>query len=165
MTVESFAPLFEYSDFANAALLDASKGLSDAQLDTSFDMGMGTLRKTLKHILDGEAVWLARWKGEAETPWPPYETAMSVAELRDAFAATSRARGAFVAKLKDADLARVITYRDSKGSLFSATLGDMLIQGFVHSTHHRAQAVNMLRRLGAGLVELDYMTRVRKAVT
>ncbi len=165
MTVESFSPLFEYSDFANTALLRASDSLSDAQLDTPFDMGMGTLRKTLKHILDGESVWLARWRGEVETPWPPYETSISITALRDDFAATSRSRGEFLASLSDADLARGQRYRDSKGSLFTATLGDMLIQGFVHSTHHRAQAVNMLRRLGAGLVELDYMTRVRKPVS
>lgn len=165
MTVDSLAPLFEYSDFANATLLRASEALTDAQLDTPFDMGMGTLRKTLKHILDGESVWLARWKGEVETPWPPYETMMTIAALREDFATTSRSRGAFFATLTDADLARVQRYRDSKGSLFSAMLGDMVIQGFVHSTHHRAQAVNMLRRLGAGLVELDYMTRVRKAVS
>lgn len=165
MTVESFAPLFEYSDFANAALLRASEPLTAAQLDMLFDMGMGTLRRTLKHILDGESVWLARWKGEVETPWPPDETAIMIAALRDCFASISRARSAFVAKLTDADLARLQRYRDSRGSLFSATLCDMLIQGFVHSTHHRAQAVNMLRRLGAGLVELDYMTRVRKAAS
>lgn len=165
MIVDSFAPLFEYSDFANAALLRASEPLTAVQLDTLFDMGMGTLRKTLKHILDGESVWLARWRGEIETPWPPYETTITVAALRDGFAATSAARDAFIASLTDADLARGQRYRDSKGSLFSATLGDMLIQGFVHSTHHRAQAVNMLRRLGAGLVELDYMVRARKAVS
>jgi uncharacterized damage-inducible protein DinB len=32
-----------------------------------------------------------------------------------------------------------------------------------HSAHHRAQAVNMLRRVNAGLVELDYMYRIRQA--
>lgn len=165
MTVDLFVPLFEYSDFANAALLRASEPLTDAQLDMPFDMGMGTLRRTLKHILDGESVWLARWKGEVETPWPSHETTITVAALRDGFAATSAARGAFIASLADTDLSREQRYRDSKGSLFSATLGNMVIQGFVHSTHHRAQAVNMLRRLGAGLVELDYMTRVRKAVS
>ena len=33
-------------------------GLSEAKLDQAFDMGLGTLRKTLKHIYDGESVWL-----------------------------------------------------------------------------------------------------------
>ena len=39
--------------------------------------------------------------------------------------------------------------------------GDMILQGLVHSIHHRAQAVNMLRQLGLGPPEVDYMTSVR----
>jgi hypothetical protein len=42
----------------------------------------------------------------------------------------------------------VQNYRDSKGSLFKATLNDMLIQNVMHSTHHRAQIVNAIRRVG-----------------
>jgi uncharacterized protein YciI len=56
----------------------------------------------------------------------------------------------------------VQVYRDSKGSLFQATLGDMLMQGVMHTKHHQAQAVNALKRLGAAWPELDYMYRVRK---
>ena len=54
--------------------------------------------------------------------------------------------------------------RSPKGSLFSATLGVMLLQGVLHSKHHQAQGVNALKRLGAAWPELDYMYRVRKAV-
>jgi uncharacterized damage-inducible protein DinB len=40
----------------------------------------------------------------------------------------------------------------------------MLLQGALHSKHHQAQAVNILRRLGAAWPELDYMMHVRKPV-
>jgi len=75
-----------------------------------------------------------------------------------------RERDAFLAELSDAALQASVTYRDSKGSLFSASLGQMMVQMCVHSTHHRAQAVNMIRRAGGQTPEVDYMVWVRKPV-
>lgn len=154
--------MFSYNDWADLQLLGAARLLSDAQLDQGFDIGLGTLRRTLKHILDGETVWLARWQGKAETPWPDYETSISVAEMERGFAAAWRERDSFLGRVDADAMARTIVYRDSKGSLFQATLAQMMMQMFVHSTHHRAQAANILRRLGAGLVELDYMMSIRR---
>jgi len=158
----TFRDLYRYNDWADSAVVSAAAGLSDAALDQSFDMGLGSLRATIKHILDGETVWLARWRGRTETPWPSYDLRPTVAALAEVSRATQAERDAFVAALNEADLSRVIVYRDSRGSLFSASLGDMMMQMFVHSTHHRAQAVNMLRRVGATAPELDYMVWVRR---
>ena len=52
-------------------------------------------------------------------------------------------------------------YLDSVAGYFNATLADMILQVLLHSIHHRAQAVNMLRQLGLGPPEVDYMTSVR----
>jgi len=154
--------MFRYSDWANGRLLEAASALNDEQLDRAMEIGLGSLRATLKHIYDGERVWLARWQGHSETPWPSYEVRPAVAALAGEFKKTAGEREAFLRTVTQADLERVVTYRDSKGSLFAATLGDMILQTINHSAHHRAQAVNMLRRLGAGLVELDYMAFVRR---
>jgi uncharacterized damage-inducible protein DinB len=160
-TLQSF---LKYNDWADERILDASSHMSEAQLDQIFEIGLGTLRKTLKHIGDGEHVWLQRWQGRTETPWPPYDEKIGMSALRDRFKATWRERAMFLSSSSSEDLMRVVRYRDSKGSLFDATLADMIMQGIIHSQHHRAQAVNILRRLGAGLVELDYMMWVRKPV-
>lgn len=155
--------ILEYSDWSNEQVLTAAARLGDAQLDQAFDMGPGSLRKTLIHIYNGEAVWLERWK-QREPRWPSESEPTSVSSLADQFAALYRDRDAFLGTLPSGQLAREQVYRDSKGSRFAATLGDMLMQGCNHSIHHRAQAVNMIRRLGGGLVELDYMMRIRKPV-
>ena len=55
-------------------------------------------------------------------------------------------------------------YRDSKGSLYQTTLQNMLLEMIVHATHHRAQAINALRRVGAAVPEVDYMQQVREPV-
>lgn len=162
MNREAIHTYLRYSDWANRAVIEAALPLHDDCLDERFDIGRGTLRKTLLHIWGGEAVWLRRWQGEAETPWVDESESASLATIAQRMRETIDARTTFLAGLTDADLARMQIYRDSKGERFQASLGDMLLQGCIHSTHHRAQAVNMLRRLDAGLVELDYMNRVRQ---
>jgi uncharacterized damage-inducible protein DinB len=164
MDAGSLQAFLKYNDWADGRVMAEAAHLSDAQLDQIFEIGLGTLRKTVKHICDGEMVWLERWKGHTETSWPPDEEKAGIPALQEKFAATWRDRGAFLQKVSDADLGRLVRYRDSKGSLFDASLGEMIMQGIIHSLHHRAQAVNILRRLGAGLVELDYMMWVRKPV-
>ena len=109
------------------------------------------------HILCAEQVWLQRCQGHAETPWPDEDERASVAAMGDRFRVARGVRGAFLRDLQDEALTCEIEYRDSFGGLFSATLGDMMLQLCNHSTHHRAQAVNMIRRVGASPPELDYM--------
>jgi uncharacterized damage-inducible protein DinB len=155
--------LLEYADWSNDRLLAAAGPLSDEQLDRDMQIGPGTLRRTLIHIHNGEYVWLRRWRGEAETPWPSESDKLSVDEIRKRFEANRRERETFLARLsaERANLGRVQPYRDSKGTLYRASLGDMLLQGALHSKHHQAQAVNIVRRVGGEWPELDYMYRVR----
>jgi uncharacterized damage-inducible protein DinB len=155
--------LLEYNDWADRRLLECARPLSDEQLDRKFDMGPGSLRRTLLHIWAGEDVWRQRCAGHVETPWPREDENVSVAELASRFEGTWGERDRFLGAVKDADVGRVQKYRDSKGSMFQAPLREMLMQLCWHATHHRAQAVNMLRRVGGEAPELDWMMRIRKA--
>jgi uncharacterized damage-inducible protein DinB len=162
ITLHSAAGLFRYSDWANGRLLEAAGPIDHAALDRPFDMGPGSLRRTLLHLWAGESVWVQRWQGRTETPWPDEAERVEVGAIRERLAEVYRVRDGFVGGLSDADLRRAVCYRDSKGGRFTASLGDMMTQMIVHSIHHRAQAVNMLRRLEAGAPELDYMMWVRR---
>lgn len=155
--LDSLRLQLSYSDEMNRRLLNTSALLDSAKLDQPFDMGMGTLRKTLAHIFVGETVWLERWKGNRDTPWPPYETTRTPREILADCEKTWTDREDFLNTLKEASLETTQVYRDSKGSLFQATLHEMILQGIFHSAHHRAQAVNMIRRLGGPIVEVDFM--------
>ena len=154
--------LFWCSDRANALVLDAARSLTDAQLDQPFGMGLGTLRRTLLHIHAGELVWLQRWQGHIETRWPDESEPASVKTIADRLASVWQQRDAFLGPRAPESMAKVQMYRDSKGSMFRAPLGDMILQMFAHSAHHRAQAVNMLRHLGVEPPQVDYMMLVRE---
>jgi uncharacterized damage-inducible protein DinB len=153
--------LLRYSDWANEQLVRAAAELTPEQLDQGFDIGLGSLRRILLHILAGETVWLKRWQGDRETPWPNENEPATPADIGVRFSSNARHRDVFLNSISPAKTADRVTYRDSKGSLFSATLGDMMIQMCTHSTHHRAQAVNIFRRLSVTAPELDYMMWVR----
>ena len=151
--------LFRHNDWANERLLAAAAPLDAAALDQRVEMGPGSLRRTLQHIWHAEAVWLERWQGHTNTPWPVWLKEQGPAALREHLRATAAAREQYLDTLGAEALSEVVTYRDSRGSLFDATRGDMLIQAWHHSQHHRAQGLNMLRAAGAELPQpgLDYI--------
>jgi uncharacterized damage-inducible protein DinB len=155
--------LLDHSDWSNRTLLEAALPLEEAELERDMQIGPGSMRRILLHIYNGEAVWLKRWQGNAETKWPSEQEKIGVRDLAERFERCWVERDGFFAGLMAIDVARVQPYRDSKGTLYTATLGDMLLQGVLHSKHHQAQAVNALKRLGASWPELDYMYRVRRA--
>lgn len=160
--LDTVRTMFRYSDWANERVLDSALGVAEKDLDRPMDVGPGSMRRTLLHVLAGEDVWLKRWMGQVETRWPDERERAGVGEIAGRLRAVWASREAFIGSLPPGATGRVQAYRDSKGGLFRASLGDMLVQGCVHSIHHRAQAVNILRRLGAAVPELDYMMRVRQ---
>ena len=163
-------PPFPLVDFAryglamNLSLLEASRTLSETQLDLPLDIGMGSVRRILRHVLAGEVTWLERWRGVGEAGWIEAHLPNDLPTLSSRFQQTGHEQIQFIDSLSPDRLAIEQVYRDSKGSLFRATLGQMVLQGLLHSHHHRAQWVNALRRAGGPVVEVDYMYSVRKPV-
>ncbi len=60
--------LYRYHAWANERVFRLCDGLVDDQLDEPRELGMGSLRKTLFHILAAEELWLDRWRNQ---PWRP----------------------------------------------------------------------------------------------
>ena len=164
MNLDTPSMIFQHSDACNLKLLQAAMPLRPELLDRNFEMGRGRLRKTLIHIQAGEDVWLQRWQGNVETPWPDENAVRSILQIKEAFHGTWQRRTVFLSELQTERMNERLRYRDSKGGLFSATLNQMILQSALHSVHHRAQAVNMIRHLTGDLIELDYMVAVREHV-
>jgi uncharacterized damage-inducible protein DinB len=161
----AYREMLKYGDHANRLVFDAAAKLDDAKLDQPLDLGLGSLRRILLHIYNGEITWLRRWQGKVETKWPSEEPRPAPAEIFRNLEALREERDAFITGLSDEKLSASQTYRDSRGSLFTATLRQMILQGVVHSIHHRAQAANAVRRLGGQAPELDLMVSVRQPAT
>ena len=174
---------FRYNDWARERLLGLASDLTDAQLDRPFEMGEGSLRATIYHLWAAEFCWLDRWqpqkKGTGSASDQPEQTqdastrgacplfprydaechGESIAEIGRRFRETAAAREAFIAQLDDPGLVKTITYTNSKGVENTYSFGDMLLHVCNHGTHHRAQAINMLRQLTGEIPKpgIDYI--------
>ncbi|QDT12947.1 DinB family protein [Planctomycetes bacterium K23_9] len=150
--------LYTYNDWANDKVLTLCDGLTDQQLDTPREMGFGTLRATLFHILTAEQVWMERWQ---EVPWRPFSTdpaGMSVGTLRRALAVVAEQRRELIDENRGDSFARRISYQDSKKTPYDHVLSDLLLHVASHGVHHRAQALNYLRQFDRTLVGgVDYI--------
>lgn len=161
--VATIREYFAGADRARARLDAAVCGLGGDVLDRPFEMGPGSIRRVLLHVRDAEQWWLECWTGGPPPGFRPLPATTSTGELGDLFAATARERNAFLRSLRDDDLDRTVTVRWRGGRELSFTVGDTMVQLCGHGTHHRAQALNMLRRCGIAPPELDLIARPDRA--
>jgi uncharacterized damage-inducible protein DinB len=159
--VDTIAEYLRYSDWATARVLTEARGLSDAELDRPFDIGPGSLRKTLLHICDAESWWCDNWRQPGAWRELPADTSLSQLETR--IAETIRRRDAFLAAQTDDSLQNEVAPEVRPGVTLRFRRGESLLQLPTHGTHHRAQALNMLRQLGRTAPSLDFVTRLREA--
>jgi uncharacterized damage-inducible protein DinB len=81
----------------------------------------------------------------------------SMADARAAWREASDRAEACVAKVSDADLAKVWTAERPGGMTLSQPLGELMLHVANHGTHTRAQVAAALRRLGKDPGVLEYL--------
>jgi uncharacterized damage-inducible protein DinB len=150
----------DYHEWAMARLRQFCDGLSDAELDRPFSMGMGTLRKTLFHIYDAEVWWRSNRGGQIG-PFIKLPENTTLAEFDSHWETVRADREAITHNHSNEDLERPVESHLGFG-VMRARLGETLIHLCVHGTHHRAQAINMLRQLGKKLPPFDLVEWVRE---
>src|SRR5690606_21633514 len=111
------------------------------------------------HVLGAEETWLARIEGRASRTaiWPS-GSLHEVLQLRREIAESYRA---FFSALRDADLERMVEYRNSAGIAFSTSLADILLHVMLHGQYHRGKVNLLLRQSGLPPVPTDYIAFVR----
>ncbi|MCP3905043.1 MAG: hypothetical protein GY715_15575 [Planctomycetes bacterium] len=145
-TVTPLGALLLHGDWARDRLMAVSSPLPGAALDRPFELGPGSLRRTLHHLWRSEHVWLDRWSGNTITD-PGEGELMTMDALWACFRDTARARDAFLDNLDAEDFARRCTYTRPDGGSYKIPIGDAVLHVVNHGFHHRAQALNMLRHL------------------
>ena len=137
--------LLDFDAWANDQLFDACQPLSNEDLDRSFEMGLGTLRKTMTHMLGAMRGWTDVLI-EADPPRPrlEHDPDRSVDDLRKLHETISPA---FRLACFDGSHGDVLT-PDRNGKTHKFSRGGIMMHVMTHSMHHRAQCLNMLRHLG-----------------
>ncbi|MCA9290281.1 MAG: DinB family protein [Phycisphaerales bacterium] len=141
--------LIDHNAWANRALLDVARTLSAADLDRVFDIGPGSVRATLTHIVGAMHRWADRIGGRPlrdsieSNPTRPIDDLVAIHDV------TATDLASIARRVRDEG--RLDELFDVPISGFDApfrfTRGTAITHVLTHGMHHRAQVRNMLRRL------------------
>lgn len=135
--------LLRHNRWAMRAVIEACAGLSREQFHRRFEMGPGSLHDTLAHTVSALRAWgdmlagrepRARLEGGDYTPAQLLEIFETTAEEFDGVA-RAHPTGETVTGTRG-------------GRSYTFTRGCVITHVTTHGMHHRAQCLNMLRRLG-----------------
>jgi uncharacterized damage-inducible protein DinB len=149
----------EYGNWVTDVVLELARPLANEELDRSFEMGMGSLRKNLRHMIEAEQWWYRNWT-EGPSPFPKLPETLSIDELSETWREATRRRDAWLSQQSVGDLAKSVTAAPA-GVLIQIRVGESFLQLCGHGTHHRAQAINMLRQIGLKPPSIDYVVWLR----
>ena len=138
--------LLSHDRWATARLFDACGALAPDQFGQRFDLGPGSLHDTLTHVVGAMRTWTETLAGEELRPRLEADgQRRTPAELRALFDAAWQA---FAAEANRRPLGEMATRRMRDGRTVHLTRAAVVTQVATHGVHHRAQCLNMLRRLG-----------------
>ena len=159
---QAISDYFQYNDWATQTLYDLTQGLSTEQLHRDFSMGLGSIAKTLSHLIDAEQWWQSNW--DEPRPWSESPTDRSLEDIWSTWEETRQKRGQHLRSIDSRESERIVFVADT-GPAMGFRVLDSLLQLCCHGTHHRAQWVNMLRHCGVTTPSIDYITWVRSLAT
>lgn len=154
--------VYEYLVRSRECLLDAVASLSDEEYVRAHPIGPGSVAVALTHILLSEWYYIERMH---ERDVPPYEEwdlqderPLAFGPLRTRW--EEQARATRLAIESEGDWERAVVYEltddDGRRVRASCSAGDLMTQLALHETHHRAQVLSMLRRMGVTLEDIDF---------
>jgi uncharacterized damage-inducible protein DinB len=152
-TLATIKRLFEYDAWANMTAL-ASLRSASAPPERAVAV--------LAHVAGAQQLWLSRIRGEQpkSPPWPD----LGLDQLEEKLKDLAKQWSSYVGRLAYEDLARNVTYTNSKGDTFTSSVGDVLLQLLCHGAYHRGQVALLLREAGQQPVNTDYIHAARKGL-
>lgn len=155
MTPEYFKAIYDYNYWGRDKILREVEKISDADFVKTFSKGYGSLRATLVHLIAAEGIWVTRLAGESPSATMREEDSPTRAAIRARWSEAEAKLRAYLAKLDDAELQRVVHYKNMRGDALARPVWQILAQVANHGTQHRAEAASMLTDLGFSPGNLD----------
>jgi uncharacterized damage-inducible protein DinB len=154
--------LHEHRMWSNARLLAAVESVPTDDLRKNLAIGQGTLWRSLVHMYAAEWAWLAALEGNEDPVLPGDRPdglpgnqegeggVSSLSELREAWAQIDARWRDYLAGLSEDRLDEVVyKISSTQRTRQSSRLVDILLHVCTHAHYTTAQAINMLRQVGA----------------
>jgi uncharacterized damage-inducible protein DinB len=145
-----FRRVFDYNAWANREALSKLLALPQAPERS---------RKFIAHIVAAEWLWLRRLKaGKEMEVWPK----LTLEECSEEFQQLEVAWERYLGDLASDQLAREISYINSKGESWKNSVADVLTHVTMHSAYHRGQIASDMRQAGHTPAYTDFIHCVRQ---
>jgi uncharacterized damage-inducible protein DinB len=157
MIIELIHNLYQYNAWANARILDTAAQLSSDQLRAETSASFGSVHNTLVHILSAQWLWLMHWQGHSPSAMLDPQIFPDFNSLRTRWDQVERETHDFVAACTEADLARIVTYRNFKNEQWAYPLWQQMLHQANHATQHRSEVAIVLSAWDYSPGSLDFL--------
>lgn len=147
MTLPDIRFLYDYTQWANELMFDATEALKPEQMFRPVGGSFACIRDTWGHLASADWGWLCRWTGDSPKGWPTWAHG-SVGEIREEWRRIHTQREEFLDGLADDDLVREVVFTRINGEISRASLGFLLQHVVNHATYHRGQIASQIRLVG-----------------
>lgn len=153
---------YDYLTIARGKILDGVRSVSVEHYAQEFPIGLGSLARILTHIMICEWAYVLRllqhevppyeqWPIQDEHP-PPFD------ELERTWTEQAKNTRAALEAVDDWDdkIEYEVAGREDEQFIVTTSPNDLFAQLVLHEVHHRAQVMNILRRLQVAVEDIDY---------
>lgn len=165
---ERFRELFAYDGWASQrvarVVARALQGLEDAGAGPGGDAAARLRKAALvtSHVFRAQDVWMARIRSGGSGPTDALWDPLPSPELEARARATAARWGDLLDEVGEGSVERTVEYRNSSGREFRHPLDRTLTHVVNHGTHHRGQAVLLLRQAAVPPPVTDHIAFVRQ---
>lgn len=170
--------LHQHRGWVNGNLVAACQPLSSESLRQQFEIGQGSIWKTLLHLYAAEYAWLAALQGNDDPLVPGdlpgkipgnqegEDRIQALPELARKWYELERRWNSYLRELPPESLAEIVFKNSIVGGIskrYGTRRADVLLHVCTHAQYTTAQLVNMLRQLGVQpLPEVMLIALVRR---
>lgn len=155
-----------YNVWANERMCNVIASLDEEKLNREIASSFPSVKKTLLHIWDVQAIWLERFAGNSLKSFPSDSFTGTKEDMIEGVRSTSGKLQALADGYDKKGLNRKITYMTLKSGEYTTPVYQMLSHVFNHSTYHRGQLTTMLRQVDITqfpIMDFTYFCRERQA--
>jgi uncharacterized damage-inducible protein DinB len=152
MNRDMLLALYAYNAYANRLVLETAAGLTEDEFTRQSSPSRQSVRTLLAHMIGSEAFFLGLCRGQS-LPTPP-ASPPTLADIQGYASQLPGEQESFLKASDEAGLEREVTFQMGDQTLH-LPVWQLLVQAFVHSTHHRGELSIVLSHLGHPLPTLD----------
>jgi uncharacterized damage-inducible protein DinB len=147
---EYLSRLFSYDAWANREVLASFLALSRVPPRAV---------QFMAHIFAAERLWLERLQSRPQSVavWPDFDLQRCQSEAAE----MPKLWAQYLQSMDEAHLQSAVTYKNSKGEIFTSRVGDILQHVLMHSVYHRGQIATAMREAGITPAYTDFIQAVR----